>query len=92
MVAKIRFDVATTPRELRVVIEDDGSGFGHDTSSLDRESSNPDNERRGIILIRNIMDEVSFNPAGNQITLVKRSEPTQDDTRNADSTTAGAGT
>jgi len=30
---------------------------------------------RGMLLIRTFMDEVSHNPTGNQITLVKRSQP-----------------
>lgn len=29
-------------------------------------------EGRGLVLVKMFMDEVSFNPAGNEITMVKR--------------------
>ena len=56
-------------------IEDQGPGF--DTSSLDRPVEPEDLMRiggRGMLLIRTFMDEVAHNPAGNRITLVKRSK------------------
>lgn len=55
------------------VIRDEGPGF--DTSRLDRPVETEDLMRiggRGLLLIRTFMDEVTFNKAGNQITLVKR--------------------
>jgi CheY-like chemotaxis protein/anti-sigma regulatory factor (Ser/Thr protein kinase) len=62
-----------TQSEVRFVVRDEGKGF--DVSKL------PDPTRaenllkasgRGIMLIRTFMDEVSFNEAGNEITMVKR--------------------
>jgi CheY-like chemotaxis protein len=56
-------------------IEDEGPGF--DTSSLDRPIDPEDLMRiggRGMLLIRTFMDEVSHNPKGNRITLVKRAK------------------
>jgi CheY-like chemotaxis protein len=57
-------------------IRDEGPGF--DTSSLDRPIELEDLMRvggRGMLLIRTFMDEVTHNPTGNRITLVKRSKP-----------------
>ena len=57
-------------------IRDEGPGF--DTASLDRPIELEDLMRvggRGMLLIRTFMDQVSHNPSGNEITLVKRSRP-----------------
>ena len=57
------------------VIEDEGPGF--DTSRLDRPIDPEDLMRvggRGMLLIRTFMDEVSHNPTGTRITLVKRAK------------------
>ena len=55
------------------VIRDEGPGF--DTSTLPDPTS-PENvdktNGRGLFLIRTFMDEVRFNDAGNEITMVKR--------------------
>jgi anti-sigma regulatory factor (Ser/Thr protein kinase) len=55
------------------VIGDQGRGF--DPARLP-DPTDPDGlecpSGRGLLLIRTFMDEVSFNPTGNQITLVKR--------------------
>ncbi len=59
--------------EATYVIRDEGPGF--DTTILDKPIDPEDLMRvggRGILLIRTFMDEVVFNEAGNQITLVKR--------------------
>jgi CheY-like chemotaxis protein/anti-sigma regulatory factor (Ser/Thr protein kinase) len=56
-------------------IEDEGPGF--DTSKLDKPIDPEDLMRiggRGMLLIRTFMDEVSHNPTGNRITLVKRAK------------------
>jgi CheY-like chemotaxis protein/anti-sigma regulatory factor (Ser/Thr protein kinase) len=55
------------------IIKDEGPGF--DTTMLDRPIEPEDIMRiggRGMLLIRTFMDEVKFNPKGNQITLTKR--------------------
>jgi CheY-like chemotaxis protein/anti-sigma regulatory factor (Ser/Thr protein kinase) len=56
----------------RFVVSDDGPGF--DTSLFDRPVQPEDLTRiggRGLLLIRTFMDQVTFNAAGNQITMVK---------------------
>jgi CheY-like chemotaxis protein len=72
---KIRLDVAMTRDEARFVVRDEGSGF--DVSTVP-DPGDPDIlERqggRGLLLIQTFMDEVSFHPPGNQVTMVKRRE------------------
>lgn len=70
---RIRVHAKIGPGEARFVVLDEGPGF--DTSRLDRPIDPEDLIRvggRGLLLIRAFMDEVTFNDAGNQITLVKR--------------------
>lgn len=62
--------------ELCFVINDEGPGFDMsivpdptDESNLDKSSG------RGLMLIQTFMDEVRYNDAGNQITLIKRYSP-----------------
>lgn len=61
---------------LSVVVRDEGPGF--DTSRI---PDPRDPERlalasgRGVLLMRSFMDEVTYNPSGNQVTLVKRQVP-----------------
>lgn len=60
--------------EVRFVIRDDGPGF--DVTAVP-ESKDPGalepGRGRGLALMRNLMDEVTFNEAGNEVTMVKRS-------------------
>ena len=58
---------------LRIVIRDQGPGFDPqlipdptDPANLDRVSG------RGLLLIQSFMDEIKYNAAGNEITLIKR--------------------
>jgi CheY-like chemotaxis protein/anti-sigma regulatory factor (Ser/Thr protein kinase) len=57
----------------RITIRDSGRGF--DASTIP-ESGDPDaieaEAGRGLVLIKNFMDEVTFNAAGNEITMIKR--------------------
>jgi anti-sigma regulatory factor (Ser/Thr protein kinase) len=57
------------------VIRDDGPGF--DPASVPAAgqpgSLDPDSGR-GLVLMRAFLDEVTFNPRGNEVTLVKRRE------------------
>jgi CheY-like chemotaxis protein len=58
------------------VIRDEGPGF--DVARLPPAGTLPDAEHgagRGVILMRTIMDEVRYNDAGNEVTLVKRRAP-----------------
>lgn len=69
---KIHFDARLMRDLIRIVIRDEGHGF--DTRSLIDECDPQaiSSERgRGLVLIRNFMDKVSFNSSGNEITLIK---------------------
>lgn len=62
-----------TRTEARFIIRDEGPGF--DTSQLHTSVELTEAEQgygRGIRLMRAIMDEVTYNAAGNEVTLVKR--------------------
>jgi CheY-like chemotaxis protein len=70
---RVRLTELLTPDEVTYVVRDEGSGF--DLSTVP-DPTNPENllkaSGRGLMLIRTFMDEVSFNDAGNEITMVKR--------------------
>ena len=71
---KIHVRIQISPSEARFVIRDEGPGF--DVSQLRAAtdmSSSQTSYGRGTVLMRSIMDEVSFNDTGNEVTLVKRS-------------------
>jgi CheY-like chemotaxis protein len=80
----IRVSLRISRREAIFVVQDEGPGF--DTSRLPSLTSLPDAEKaagRGLILMFSSMDEVHYNKAGNEVTLVKRGvseAPTGDDT------------
>ena len=63
-----------SPEEARIAVRDEGPGF--DVASLPDVQADPDylceGEGRGLVLIRMFMDEASFAPEGNEITLVRR--------------------
>jgi len=68
----VTIESTITPDIGRFVIRDDGPGFDAKTLlgvAADR-SQLAKNERRGLVLIRAFMDEVTFNERGNEITLV----------------------
>ena len=75
---RIRVQIQLDRDAARFVIGDDGPGF--DTSLFDRPIQPEDLARiggRGLLLIRTFMDQVTFNAAGSQISMVKyRSTPT----------------
>ena len=70
---KIHVTAKVTSTEARFVIRDEGPGF--DVAAVpevgDPEALQPQ-RGRGLSLMRNFMDEVSYNPAGNEVTLIKR--------------------
>lgn len=70
---RIKVNARFTRSELAIVVKDAGSGF--DPSQLPDvtdEEHLAQSHGRGILLMRTIMDEVTYNDVGNQVTLVKR--------------------
>ena len=75
----VRITADLSAREARFTIEDEGEGFEVnkipdpcDPANLFKTSG------RGVLLIYNIMDEVSYNERGNRLTMVKRPDETLD--------------
>ena len=65
---KVYLNYTITNDLLKIIIRDEGNGFDYNNLPevvIDDESG------RGLLLIRNFMDEVSFNESGNEITMVK---------------------
>ncbi|PKK91639.1 MAG: hypothetical protein CVV64_02945 [Candidatus Wallbacteria bacterium HGW-Wallbacteria-1] len=54
---------------LKIMIEDQGDGFH--VSDLPQQAGNDPSQGRGIILMRNFMDKVTFNEKGNRVTMIK---------------------
>jgi len=73
---RLHVSVKVTAAEAVFVIRDEGPGF--DVSKVP-DPTDPANlemaSGRGLLLIRAFMDEVWHNPAGNEITMVKRPDP-----------------
>jgi anti-sigma regulatory factor (Ser/Thr protein kinase)/ActR/RegA family two-component response regulator len=71
---KIRIRCDLTPVEVKYVISDDGEGFDHrEALSAATTPADVDSHAgRGLFLLRNIMDEVTYNEKGNEVTLIKR--------------------
>jgi anti-sigma regulatory factor (Ser/Thr protein kinase) len=72
----IRVSMRISREEAVFVVRDEGPGF--DVSRLPPVTNLPDADRsagRGVVLMRTIMDEVRYNAAGNEVTLVKRRAP-----------------
>ena len=76
------FDVSYHISDLgfRIRVSDPGSGFDHESLP---DPTVPENlykaSGRGVFLIRQLMDEVEFNDAGNEITVLKRFEPVNEE-------------
>lgn len=69
----VHVDASASKEEIRIVIRDQGKGFNtsdlpgrDDPKLLDSESG------RGLVLMASFTDELSFNEAGNEVTLVKK--------------------
>lgn len=77
---KIHFDARLMKDLIRVVIKDEGPGF--DVKSVEAQQQDQDSAApfsgqmgRGLALMHRFMDRVSFNSAGNEITLIKHCSP-----------------
>ncbi len=53
-------------------IRDEGAGFAHAELEAKLVAEQTRDAGRGLVLIRTFMDDVSFNAAGNQLTMTKR--------------------
>jgi CheY-like chemotaxis protein len=72
---RILIDARITPDELEVTIADEGPGFDVASTQAALNGGPTElRERRGLQLMKILMDEVRFNPTGNEVTLVKRRE------------------
>jgi CheY-like chemotaxis protein len=75
---RVHIDVALARTEATFAIRDEGRGF--DPTALPDPTDPANLSRiggRGVLLIRTLMDEVNFNPTGNEIILIKRRQPAQ---------------
>ncbi len=70
---RVHVHVQILPGEARFVVRDEGGGFdvaqipeATDADAIEGEAG------RGLVLMRTFMDEVKFNDAGNEVTLIKR--------------------
>jgi CheY-like chemotaxis protein/anti-sigma regulatory factor (Ser/Thr protein kinase) len=72
----VRASIRLGRDEVVFVVRDEGPGF--DVTRLPPVTNLPDADRgagRGVVLMRTIMDDVRYNAAGNEVTLVKRRAP-----------------
>ena len=70
---RVRIEASLSAAEVRLLIHDDGPGFNPTEVRDPREEINMDRiGGRGLLLIRSLMDEVSHNSKGNEITMIKR--------------------
>jgi CheY-like chemotaxis protein len=74
---QVRVIVQIVPEQATFTIADSGPGF--DTSGVVNPRNSSANltagEGRGLTLMQLFMDEIRFNPPGNEVTLVKRRKP-----------------
>lgn len=69
---KVLVDVHITPKEARFIVRDQGTGFAHSAVPARHDPKTLERGRgRGLVLMRNFMDDVTFNNTGNEVTLVK---------------------
>jgi CheY-like chemotaxis protein len=70
--------VRILPDEARLTIRDQGAGFDHRALLPDGDLDALASDRgRGLLMMRTFMDEVVFNEAGNEVTMVKRRPPAE---------------
>ena len=70
---RIRVEASVTPTESKYTIRDEGPGFN--PSELPDPTDPANIERpcgRGLLLMQTFMDQVKYNEAGNEVTMIKR--------------------
>ncbi|MGM0609209.1 MAG: ATP-binding protein [Candidatus Muiribacteriota bacterium] len=65
---KVTLNYKVSNEQLKVTVDDEGQGFDYNNLP---EVVAEEESGRGLLLIRNFMDEVNFNQEGNQITMIK---------------------
>ena len=71
--AAVRVELRVRPGEVRALVSDEGGGFDPESVPDPRLPENlAKPSGRGVFLMRALMDEVRFNEAGNEVTLVLR--------------------
>jgi CheY-like chemotaxis protein len=77
---KIFVSATFSPQSASYVIRDEGPGFDPSQLPDPRDPQNLEKPSgRGLLLMQTFMDEVRYNPAGNEVTLVKRCRCTDSD-------------
>ena len=70
---RITVEASVTPSESRYVIRDEGPGFNPDELPDPTDPANIERPcGRGLLLMQTFMDAVKYNPAGNEVTMIKR--------------------
>jgi serine/threonine-protein kinase RsbW len=71
---KVTIEVELNERQAVFTITDEGPGFDPSNVCDPTEEENLFRDcGRGLLLIRHLMDEVRYNPRGNQVTMIKKS-------------------
>ncbi len=71
--SRVEVSAEMRPEEIRVTVADEGEGFDPDAVPDPRRPGRIGLSRgRGLFLLRSLMDEVSYNEVGNEVTLVLR--------------------
>lgn len=73
---QIQVDTVFSESECRITVKDEGQGFNPNAVPNPTQTEHLQKPfGRGLFLIKAFMDEVQFNEAGNQITMIKRRPP-----------------
>lgn len=71
----VRIVADVSPEEVRIIVEDEGEGFNVDEIPDPTSADNVmKTSGRGILIIKNVMDEVRYSEKGNRLEMVKRVE------------------
>ena len=82
---KIHVTISLSRDAVACVVRDEGPGFQPPHLEDQLESLCSENNGRGIVLMRSIMDSVEYNAQGNEVTLVKRKvQPTDESDHTGD--------